>query len=64
MGVMDCLFLIIICDEPRRPDGAPPRRISVYKRICKHRTAPPCLGEALRQAALIPLQGLMIFMVG
>ncbi len=52
---MDCLFLIIICDEPTAPDGAPPRRISVYKHICKHRTGPPCLGEALRRGALIKL---------
>ena len=33
---------------PAAPDGAPPRRISVYKHICKYRPAPPCLGEALR----------------
>ncbi len=45
------------------PDGAPPRQISVYKHICKHRTAPPCLGEALRRGAIIKLQGLMIFMI-
>jgi hypothetical protein len=45
------------------PEGTPPRRISVYKHICKHRTAPPCLGEALRRGALIELEGLMIFMV-
>jgi len=49
--------------NPAAPDGAPPRRISVYMHICKHRTAPPCLGEALRRGTLIKLQGLMIFMV-
>ena len=49
--------------NPAAPDGAPPRRIGVYKHICKHRTAPPCLGEALRRGALIELHGLMIFMV-
>ena len=61
---MECVFLIIICDEPRRPDEAPPRPISVYKHFYKHRTAPPCLGEALRRGALIELYGLMILMVG
>jgi len=35
--------------NPAAPDGAPPRRISACKNICKHRTAPPCLGEALRR---------------
>ena len=45
------------------PEGTPPRRISVYKHICRHRTAPPCLGEALRRGALIKLRGLMIFRV-
>ncbi len=60
---MECLFLIIICDEPPAPEGTPPRRISVYKHICKNRTAPPCLVEALRRGALIKLHGLMIFIV-
>ena len=60
---MEYLFLIIICDEPAAPEGAPPRRISACKHFCKHRTAPPCLGEALRRGALIKLEGLMIFMV-
>jgi hypothetical protein len=45
------------------PDGAPPRRISVCTYICKHRTVPPCLGEALRRGILLKLHGLMIFMV-
>ncbi len=49
--------------NPAVPDGAPPRRISIYKHFCKHRTAPPCLGEALRRGALIKLQGVMIFIV-
>jgi len=49
--------------NPAAPDGAPPRRISVYKHIYQHRTAPPCLGEALRRGALIELHGLIIFMV-
>ncbi len=49
--------------NPAAPDGAPPRRISVCKHMCKHRTAQPCLGEALRRGALIKLQGLMIFIV-
>ena len=60
---MEYLYLLIICDEPAAPDGAPPRRISVYTYICKHRTAPPCLGEALRRGILLKLHGLMIFMV-
>gem|GEM_PF-3928353 len=30
-------------------------RERVYMHICKHRTAPPCLGEALRRGALIKL---------
>ncbi len=41
----------------------PPRQIGVYKYICKNRTAPPCLGEALRRVILMKLHGLMIFMV-
>ena len=53
MCVVECFSLLIIYDEPRRPDGAPPRRISICKYICKHRTAPPCLGEALRRGTLI-----------
>ncbi len=60
---MECLFLQLFAMNPAAPDGAPPRRIRVYKHICKHRTAPPCLGEALRRGALIKLHGLMIFMV-
>jgi len=45
------------------PTGRP-RGGSVSKMYsCKHRTAPPCLGEALRRVALIKLQGVMIFMV-
>jgi hypothetical protein len=60
---MEYLFLVIIWMNPAAPDGAPQRRISACKHICKHRTAPPCLGEALRRGALIKLQGLMIFMV-
>jgi len=31
--------------------------------FAKHRTAPPCLGEALRRGILLKLHGLMIFMV-
>jgi len=49
--------------NPAAPEGTPLRRISAYKHIYKHRTAPPCLGEALRRGALIELYGLMIFMV-
>jgi hypothetical protein len=49
--------------NPAAPEGTPPRRISVYKHICKPRTAPPCLGEALRREALIELHGLMVFLV-
>jgi hypothetical protein len=49
MWVMECLFLIIICDEPHHPDGTPLKWISVYKQIVKNRTAPPCLGEARRR---------------
>ncbi len=37
---MECLFLIIMYDEPAAPDGAPPRRISVSKHTRKHRTGP------------------------
>ncbi len=60
---MECLFLIIICDEPRRPRRGAPAADQIYKHICKHRAAaPPRLGEALRLGALI-LHGLMIFMV-
>ena len=33
MRVMDCLFLIIICDEPRRPKKGRPRGGSVSKTI-------------------------------
>jgi len=29
------------------PEGAPPRRIDVWKHLWKHRTAPPCPGGAL-----------------
>jgi len=47
--------------NPAAPDGAPPQRISAGKHMCKHCTAPPCPGEALRQGALIKLQGFMIF---
>jgi len=46
---MECLFLKIICDEPRRPRRGAPAADQVYKHICKHRTAPPCLGEAWRR---------------
>jgi len=60
---MEWLNLVIMCDETRRPDGTLPRRIGVCKHSCKHRTAPPCPGEALRRGALIQLHGLMIFMV-
>ncbi len=60
---MEYLFLIIIWMNPAVPEGTPPRRISACKRICKHRSAPPCLGEALRRGALIKLQGLMIFII-
>ena len=35
--------------NPAAPEGTPPRRISAGKYIWKHRTAPPCLGEALRR---------------
>ncbi len=62
MYVMECLFLIIICDEPRRSRRGAPAADQIYKHICKHRTAPPCLGEALRRGVLI-LHELMIFMV-
>ena len=48
---MDCLYLLLFAMNPAAPDGAPPRRISVSKYICKHRTAPPCLGEALRRGS-------------
>jgi hypothetical protein len=41
--------------NPAAPDGAPPRRISVSTYICKHRTAPPCLGEALRRGILFEI---------
>ena len=60
---MECLFLIIICDEHRRPRRGAPAADHIYKQICKYRTAPPCLREALRRGALIELHGLMIFMV-
>ena len=43
---------------------APRGRIGIYKHICKHHIAPPCLGEALRRGALIKLHGLMIFRFG
>ena len=56
-------YLLFICDEPRRPRRGAPRRIIVGKYICKHRTAPPCPGEALRRGILLKLHGLMIFMV-
>jgi len=36
---------MIFVMNPAAPDGAPPQRISVWKHICKHRTAPPCHGE-------------------
>jgi hypothetical protein len=49
--------------NPAAPDGAPPRRISIYTYICKNRTAPPCLGEALRRGTILKLHGLMIFIV-
>gem|GEM_PF-3489954 len=54
---------LLFAINPATPDGAPPRRISVSKYICKHRTAPPCLGEALRRGILLKLHGLMIFKV-
>jgi len=41
--------------NPAAPDGAPPRRISACKHICKRRSVPPCLGEALRRGALIKI---------
>ena len=50
--------------NPAAPDGAPPRQICICKQISKHRTAPPCLGEALRRGAFIKLHGLIIFMIG
>ena len=40
--------------NPAAPDGAPPQRISAGKHMGKHRTAPPCLGEALRREAIMP----------
>jgi len=43
--------------NPAATDGAPPRRISIYKHICKHRTAQPCLGEALKRGILLELRG-------
>ena len=48
--------------NPAAPDGAPAAD-QCCKHICKHRTAPPCLGEALRRGALKKLQGVMIFIV-
>ena len=45
------------------PSEGRPRGGSVPLSICKHRTAPPCLGEALRRGALIELHGLMIFTI-
>ena len=48
MWVLEFYISLLIAMNPAAPDGAPPRRISVSKYICKHRTAPPCLGEALR----------------
>jgi len=49
--------------NPAASEGTPPRRISVYTYICKHCTAPPCLGEALRRGTLLKLHDLMIFRV-
>jgi hypothetical protein len=43
--VVECLYLLFICDEPRRPDGAPPRRIDVCRYICK---TPHCLAVPRR----------------
>jgi len=45
------------------PEGTPPRRFRVSQHIGRHRTAPPCLGEALRREALTELHSVMIFKI-
>ncbi len=54
----------ICCDDLRRTKRAPPAADHCYKFTRKHRTAPPCLGEAMRWGDIIKLLGLMIFRLG
>ena len=61
---MNCLFLMIICDEPCRPRRGAPAADQCLQVYLQTRTAPPCLGEALRRGTLPKLHGLMIFVVG
>ena len=60
---MECLFLIIICDEPRRTKKGRPRGGSVSISIVVNTGLPRRASEAMRRGTLIELHGLMIFMV-